>query len=117
MALVKIVLDPNAAPELTPDAVVAKVNAASVNISRASSVTAAARPIADSEVTETKIAASAITSGKVASGVAKANLDSMEDTARGYIKTAPISGQFPVITLEQKADGKIEVAVDDVAIP
>lgn len=105
MAIQNILLDPNAVA-LTPDEVVGKVNAASDNISRAGSVTAAARPLVDDEVT----------ADKVADGVAKANLDAMAATARGYIKTEPTAGEFPVTAVKRAADGKIDISYDDVAI-
>jgi len=41
----------------------------------------------------------------------------MAATARGYIKTDPTVGQFKITAIERKADGKIEIAFDDVAIP
>lgn len=139
MALQSMLLDPNAA-SYTDDEIVGKVNTASAQITRASSVAAAARPIADGEVATAKIAAgaikaklaaetdgnkltsselataAAIASGQVASGVAKANLDAMTDTARGYIKTSPTSGQFKVIAIERQADGKLKTEYDDVAV-
>ena len=105
MALQSLILDPNAAA-YTDNEIVGKVNAASAQITRADAVSAAARPIADSEVT----------SAKLASGVAKANLDSMADTARGYIKTNPASGQYKVVSIERQADGKLKTDYDDVAV-
>lgn len=106
MAIQVVALDPNAVPALTPDEVIAKVNAASDNITRASSVSAAARPIAAKEVT----------SGKLDDGVAKVNLDAMSDIARGYIHTTPEVGEFPVVAVKRGADGKIDISYDDVAI-
>lgn len=105
MAIQTIALDPNAVA-YTDDEIVGKINAASDNISRAGSVTAAARPIGAKEVT----------SAKVDDGVAKANLDAMAATARGYIKTEPTIGEFPVTGVKRGADGKIDVSYDDVAI-
>lgn len=105
MAIQVIALDPNAT-SYTDDEIIGKVNAASDQISRASSVAAAARPLVDAEVTAAKLAAA----------VAKTNLDAMEDTARGYIKTSPAVGEFPVIAVKRGADGKIDVSYDDVAI-
>lgn len=105
MAIQSIALDPNAAT-YTDDEIVGKVNTASVQITRASSVAAAARPIADAEVTSAKLDA----------GVAKVNLDAMADTARGYIKTDPTTSEFKVISIERKADGKVNVKYDDVAV-
>ena len=105
MATQSMTLDPNAA-SYTDDQIVGKVNTASAQITRASSVAAAARPIGSGEVTNTELAAS----------VAKANLDAMTDTARGYVKTSPTSGQFKVIAVERQADGKLKVEYDDVAV-
>jgi hypothetical protein len=97
-------IDPGAVP-YTDDEIVAKVNAAAAQITRADSVTAAARPIEDAEVTDAKLD----------TGVAKANLDAMADTARGYVKTTPAIGQFKIISVERDADGKLQVTYDDVA--
>lgn len=105
MATQSFVLDPNA-QAYTDNDIVTKVNNASNQITRSSSVAAAARPIADSEVT----------SAKLDTGVAKANLDAMTDTARGYIKTSPVTGQFKVIAVERDATGKLKVEYDDVAV-
>src|SRR4030067_1593558 len=97
MAIQSLVLDPNAI-SYTDDEIVGKVNAATAQITRAAAVSAASRPIASGEVGRTELAA----------GVAKANLDSMTDTARGYIKTSPTSGQFKVVSIERQADGKLK---------
>lgn len=105
MVIASLVLDPNAVV-YTDDEIVGKVNSASAQITRASSVAAAARPLADAEVT----------SAKLNTGVAKDNLDAMADTARGYVKTSPTTGQFKVVALERQADGKLKVEYDDVAV-
>ena len=139
MAIQSMQLDPNAA-SYTDDQIVGKVNTATANITRAGSVAAAARPIADGEVATAKIAAGAIkakltaetdgnklttselaaaaavTNAQIAAGQAKSNLDAMADTARGYVKTSPIVGQFKVIAVERQADGKLKVEYDDVAV-
>lgn len=139
MAIQTMVLDPNAA-SYTDDQIVGKVNTATANITRASSVSAAARPIAASEVTDNMIATGAIktklgaesdgnklvsaslaaaagvTNAQIATGQAKANLDAMTDTTRGYVKTSPTSGQFKVIAIQRQADGKAAVTYDDVAV-
>lgn len=115
MVIQSLTLDPNAAA-YTDDEIVGKVNSATAQITRAGSVAAAARPIADLEVTEGKLAANAVTNAKLASSAAKDNLDALADTARGYIKTDPTSGQFKVISIERKADSKINVKYDDVAV-
>ncbi len=105
MAIATMILDPNAAA-YTDDEIVGKVNTASAQITRASSVAAAARPLGAGEVDGTALAA----------GVAKTNLDAMADTACGYIKTDPAATQFKIINLQRAADGKLEVDYDDVAV-
>ncbi len=138
-AIQSFVLDPNA-QSYTDDQIITKVNNASTQITRASSVAAAARPIAASEVDATALATGAIktkltaeadgnklttselaagagvTNAQVAAGQAKANLDAMADTARGYIKTNPAAGQFKIVSIQRQADGKAEVKYDDVAV-
>lgn len=105
MAIQSFQLDPNA-QAYTDDQIVGKVNNAAAQITRAGSVAAAARPLGDGEVTTAKLDA----------GVAKANLDAMADTARGYIKTAPSAGEFKVVNLQRDATGKLDVDYDDVAV-
>jgi len=114
MAIQSMQLDPNAVV-YTDDEIVGKVNAATANITRASSVSAAARPLAAGEVDTTELAAGAVESSKLDSGVAAANLDSMADTARGYIKTAPTTGEFKVVSLQRDSSGKLDIDYDDVA--
>ncbi len=95
MAIQSFQLDPNAA-SYTDDQIVGKINSATDTISRASAVDAAARPL---------------TAGEAAS-----NLDAMSDTARGYIKTNPAIGEFPVIAIHRDAAGLLDTEYDDVAI-
>lgn len=102
MAIATMILDPNAAA-YTDDQIVGKVNAATAQITRASSVAAAARPIASGEVGNAELA----------TGVAKGNLDAMSDITRGYVKTSPIGGQFKVVAIQRQADGKLAVSYDD----
>ena len=115
MAIVSFQLDPNAVV-YTDNEIVGKINTATVNITRASSVDAAARPIADLEVVEGKLAANAVTNAKLASSAAKENLDALADTARGYIKTAPTTGEFKVVNLQRDSTGKLDVDYDNVAV-
>lgn len=105
MAIASFTLDPNAAA-YTDDEIVGKINTATAQITRAGAVDAAARPISDGEITSTKLD----------TGVAKANLDAMSDTARGYIKTNPTTGQYTVVALERDADGKLKIEYDDTAV-
>jgi len=139
MAIQSFQLDPNAA-SYTDDQIVGKVNTAAAQITRANSVGVAARPIAASEVTATEMAAGAIktklaaetdgnklvsaslaaaagvTNAQIAVGQAKASLDAMVDTARGYVKTNPVAGEFKVIAVQRDATGKLDVEYDDVAV-
>ena len=105
MATQSFQLDPNA-QSYTDDDIVGKVNTATANITRASSVDAAARPLAAGEVTSTELDSTA----------AKDNLDALGDTARGYIKTAPTTGEFTVIAVQRDATGKLDVDYDDIAV-
>ena len=136
MAIVSMQLDPNAVA-YTDDQIVGKVNTATAQITRTSSVAAAARPIAAGEVGATEIAAGAIksklggeadgnklvsaslaaaaavTNAQIAVGQAKASLDAMTDLTRGYIKTNPAVGEFKVVSIHRQADGKLDVEYED----
>lgn len=114
MAIASFQLDPNA-QTYTDDQIVGKVNTATAQITRASSVAAAARPIAAGEVGDTQLAG-AIPNSKLAAGIAKANLDAMADTARGYVKTNPVATEFKVIAIQRDATGKLDVEYDDVPV-
>ena len=114
MAIQTMVLDPNAAT-YTDDQIVGKINSATANITRAGSVEAAARPISAGEVDTTELAAGAVDNTILDTGIAKANLDAMTDTARGYIKTDPTTGEFKVVNIQRDSDGKLDVDYDDVA--
>jgi len=115
MAIQSFQLDPNAA-SYTDDQIVGKVNTASVQITRAGSVAAAARPIGTGEVGDTELGSFTVTNTELAAGTAAANLDAMADTARGYIQTNPAVGEFPVIAIHRDAAGNQDVEYDDVAI-
>ncbi len=115
MAIATFQLDPNA-QSYTDDQIVGKVNTATANITRASSVDAAARPIASGEVGATELAAGAVGNTELASTAAKDNLDALADTSRGYIKTGATTGEFKVINLQREADGKLGIDYEDVAV-
>ena len=115
MAIVSFQLDPDAT-SYTDDEIVGKVNAASDDITRAGSVDPTARPIEALEVDTAELADGAVTNTKAESTLAKDNLNAMADTARGYIKTEPVSGEFPVVNVQRDAAGKLDVDYDDVPI-
>jgi len=115
MAIVSFQLDPNAA-SYTDDDIVGKINTASANITRASSVSAAARPIAAGEVGNTELGTFNVTSSELDAGVAAANLDAMSDTTRGYVKTSPTTGEFPVVAIQRASGGNLDIEYDNVAV-
>ena len=116
MTIVSFQLDPDAT-SYTDDEIVGKINSAAVDITRAGSVDPTARPIEAQEVDTTELADGAVTNPKADDTLAKDNLNAMGDTVRGYIKTEPVSGEFPVINVQRDVDGKLDVDYDDVAIP
>lgn len=115
MAIASFQLDPNAAA-FTDNQIVDKVNAATNDITRASSVSAAARPIVTDEVTATELAAGAVGNTELAATATKDNLDAMSDTARGYVQTKPITGEFPVVAIQRQAGGNLDIDYDNVAL-
>ena len=115
MAVQSMTLDPNAG-SYTDDEIVAKVNNATDVITRAGAVDPAARPIEPGEVGTNEIADGAVTQAELGVGAAKANLDAMTDTTRGYVKTSPIATQFKIIAIERDETGKLKVDYDDVAV-
>jgi len=115
MAIQSFQLDPNA-QSYTDDQIVGKVNTAAANITRAGSVDAAARPIAAGEVGDTELGAFTVTNTELDATAAKDNLDAMAATARGYIQTNPVSGEFPVTAIQRDAAGLTDVEYDDVPI-
>jgi len=108
MALATMLIDPDAAPLPSRDYIVGKINGAdsATTISKASVVTAAARPIEANEVTNDELALTA----------AKDNLVAMDDVDRGVVLTRPDVGEFPIIAIDRTAAGLLEVDYDDAAI-
>jgi len=129
MAIQSFQLDPNA-QAYTDDEIVGKVNTATANITRASSVAAAARPIAAGEVGATELADEAYTTAE------QTKLTGIEDSAtadqtgaevrdlivaladadRKLVMTNPVAGEFKVVALQRDASGKLDVEYDDVAV-
>ena len=115
MAIQTVALDPNA-QAYTDDEIVGKVNTAAAVINRANSVDPAARPIAAGEVDATELAAGAVDNSKLAATAAKDNLDAQSDTTRGYVKSAPTTGEFPVTAVKRDSAGKFAFDYDDVPV-
>ena len=128
MAIEKVYLDPNATA-YTDDEIVGKVNTAASNITRASSVSAAARPIGTGEVGATQLADEAYTSTE------KTKLTGIEDSAtadqtgaevrdaivgladddRKIVISRPTTGQKKVYAVQTHSDGKQEIEQNDTA--
>lgn len=115
MAILSFQLDPNAA-SYTDDQIVGKINTATANITRAGSVVAAARPIVAGEIGDTELGTFTVSNTELDAGVAAANLDAMSDTARGYVKTSPTTGEFPVVAIQRASGGNLDIDYDNVAI-
>lgn len=86
-------LDPEA-KVYTDDEIIDKINAAVKKISRANSITKAARPIGICE----------ITSVHLATGTAKENLDAMNPLERSYVNTNPDPGEYKVVSIQVKKE-------------
>jgi len=108
-------IDPDAVA-LSDDDHVTAINNASIDITRAGCVDPSARPIEAGEIGTVQLAAAGVTVAKLASQAAKGNLDALSNTARGYVKTNPVSGEFPVIAVQRDSFGNLDVEFDDVAI-
>ena len=129
MVIVSFQLDPNAA-SYTDNEIVGKVNTATVNITRASSVSAAARPIATGEVGATQLADEAYTTTektKLTGIEASATADqtgtevrdlivALADADRKIVITNPTTGEFKVVAVHRDAAGKLDVEYDNVAV-
>ena len=128
MVIQKVYLDPNAAA-YTDNEIVGKINTATANITRASSVAAAARPIAAGEVGATELANEAfLTTEKTKlTGIeASATADqtgaeirdaivALADLDRKILITRPAVGQKKIIAIQTHSDGKTEVEQNDAA--
>ena len=126
MGIEKVYLDPNAAA-YTDDEIVGKVNTAAVNITRAGSVDAAARPIAVGEVGATELADESYTSGeqtKLAGIDAGAEVNptateirdsivGLADDDRQIVISRPTSGQKRIYAIQTHTDAKQEVEQSD----
>ena len=128
MAIEKVYLDPNA-QSYTDNQIVGKVNTATSNITRASSVAAAARPIVAGEVGATELADEAYTSTektKLTGIEASATADQtgaevrdaivgLADNARKIVISRPLTGQKKIYAVQTHSDGKQEIEQSDTA--
>ena len=129
MAIQSFQLDPNA-QAYTDNQIVEKIDNATVDITRAGSVDAAARPIEAGEVGATELADEAYTSTeKTKLGTVEDSatadqtgtevrdaLEGLGDTDRHFVLTDPQAGEFKVISVERDSSGKLNVKYDDVAV-
>lgn len=128
MAIQSMQLDPDAVV-YTDDEIVGKVNTASANITRAGSVEAAARPIAEGEVGATELEDEAFTTVEQTklTGIDDNATDDqtgaevrdaivgLDDADRKIVITNPTTGEFKVVNIQRDAAGKMDVDYDDVA--
>ena len=104
------------------DSAVATAKIASLAIDDGKIAAGAIKTKVEAETNANKLAAAAlqtaagVASGQLTTTAAKDNLDAMTDTARSYVKTNPVSGEFKVISVHRQADGKLDVEYDDVAV-
>ena len=88
MGFVTLTLDTSAVG-YTDDQIVAKVNAASAQITRSEAVESAA----------------------LVAGAAKANLDAMSDATRAYVKTNPGAGETKIISIQRNSSNQMKAVV------
>lgn len=128
MAIEKVYLDPNATT-YTDDQIVGKVNAATANITRASSVEATARPIETGEVGATELAGEEFTTSeqtKLTGVETDATADqtgtevkdlivALADDSREILISRPTTGQKKIYAIQTHSDGKQEIEQNDTA--
>ena len=104
-------------PALTADEIVAGVNAATDNITRAGSVEPSARPIETEEIGADEIEDGTVSATELTADAAMENLNSMPDAQREYIKTRPTTGKYKVVAVQRDDAGLLEIEYDDVVEP
>lgn len=117
MAIEKIYLS----PYLEPDDVMEKVNAATVNVTRASAVAEAALPVESDTfqmllLTErTKLAGIEENAKGDQTGLEMRDLVvALADTERKIVITNPLTGEFKLVGVHRNAAGNLEYSYDDV---
>lgn len=113
MAIQEMELDPNA-QTYTDDQIVGKVNAATVNITRAGSIEGTAASALDTDDIGEG------TSNKYDTGVPPTDLADLDSTAATKlgkaIITDPQTSEFTVVSIQRKANGNLGTKYDDVAV-
>lgn len=120
MAIVKDYLDPNAA-SYTDDQIVAKVNAATAQVTRTSAVNADA--VADGTTNKVytgteKTKLTGIETGATADQTATEIRDAivgLTDDTRQIVISRPTTGQYKIYAIQKHTDGKTEVERNSVA--
>lgn len=116
-----LILDPNA-QSYTDDEIVAKVNAATADITRVGftdldKIDDGATNKGYTATEKTKLGG--VEAGATADQTGAEMRDAivaLADVDRKIVITEPTGGQFKVISLQRQADGKVGVAYDDVAV-
>ena len=123
------VLDPNA-QSYTDDQIVGKVNAATAAISRVDAIDGAALGACDmddlsdgstnkgyTDTEKTKLGTVEDSATADQSGAEVRDLIvGLSDTTRQIVLTDPQTGEFPVLSIQRDATGKLDVDYDDVAV-
>lgn len=118
MAIATLTIDPAAGAQPTPNEIIAGVNAATDDITRAGSVDPSARPIETDEIGADEIADGSVTDAELSATAARDSLRNMADVDRGVVLTRPVvtSGDFKIIAVKRTAAGLVEADYDDVAV-
>ncbi len=130
MGIEKVYLDPNA-QTYSDNEIVGKVNTAGVNITRAGSVEAAARPIETGEVGATELAAEEFTTAEQTklTGIDENAKDdqtgeeirdsvvALADDDRKIVITRAQTGQKKIYAIQGHTDGKQETEQSDTVEP
>ena len=129
MTIQSFTLDPNAQIYSDND-IVDKINAASNAITRSDAISGAALGNCDLDdlsdgstnkgytgTEQSKLAGIEDNATADQTGAEVRDLLSgLSDTERLFVMTDPESGEYPVIAIERKSDGKLNVKYDDVAV-
>jgi len=113
MALQNVSIDP-AATALTPDDIVAGVNAATTDITRAGAVDPVARPIEPDEITTTEIATGTIQASDLSTLAVRDSLLGLPPGLRRFIASEPASGEHVITRCKRLPSGFIDFEYDDV---
>jgi len=121
MAKQSFVLDPNA-QAYTDDEIVGKLNTATAKVTRVGFTDldkvdegTTKKSVTDTEKTKLGGIEDNATADQTGAEIRDAVVG-LSDTERKIVLTDPQTGEFPVVSVERKSDGKLNVQYDDVAV-